>query len=714
MSGLSSNAQAGTKWLEAKNYLAKGDVHAAFAAFSHSKAFLDHQISQHHGNAASKYLSRATSIEVQQVNDELARMSKYFKEHHYEALALDSSASSGAVKKAYRNLARKYHPDKTNGATNELFMLIKSSYDVLSDSKSRARYDASVESSARAQARSKVRARATSRPNKNSAKNSARKQKEAQNHIARELKRAWKFVKMQQAQYEANQEKERLRKFAQQKAEEKAKVRAESRRASREQAEARAAARHTSTRDVTEDINNIRDRVMNKLNGINRGTEKEVKSDDAKKKNVIHSSYEGSNEFFGEIFGDKKKQQQAKKKMYDRSREKPFSSRESQRIFDDGIRVRPVEEGAYSPDKGKRKKVNETKRPAPKIFDDGIRVRAAEEDPYEKIELQRKKKSVFNKKNEEKMNKHNIPPPVGIKAKETKPEKTKPSMEMRPESTEKPPSVKSEFVPVPPTKKKRSAGSQKLHRYAVLHTNKDAASKIKNTTKQPSTKGSSTQEEKTLPPVAVPASHGGSDLGSARKLGYQEKDFVEEVRRMWRDAVTEAVGAGTDAKFLQRIVREEEEENRKYMSKTKFPKEKRTGDLNHVPKKSQLEQQQLPTETFPCKNCNQDVDLRNVIEHTKICQARKIQKKETNSEVAPERKVTPEPPSTTKTFAGSDFFKCQMCNSNVSLSNAMDHAASCIGSSQPQGMFWGKSSAGPSSTARNSTQQSEHGDFELG
>ena len=86
MSGLSSNAQAGTKWLEAKNYLAKGDVHAAFAAFSHSKAFLDHQISQHHGNAASKYLSRATSIEVQQVNDELARMSKYFKEHHYEAL----------------------------------------------------------------------------------------------------------------------------------------------------------------------------------------------------------------------------------------------------------------------------------------------------------------------------------------------------------------------------------------------------------------------------------------------------------------------------------------------------------------------------------------------------------------------------------------------------------------------------------------------------
>ena len=133
------------------------------------------------------------------------------------------------------------------------------------------------------------------------------------------MKRAWKFVKMQQAQYEANQEKERLRKFAQQKAEEKAKVRAESRRASREQAEARAAARHTSTRDVTEDINNIRDRVMNKLNGINRGTEKEVKSDDAKKKNVIHSSYEGSNEFFGEIFGDKKKQQQAKKKMYDRN-----------------------------------------------------------------------------------------------------------------------------------------------------------------------------------------------------------------------------------------------------------------------------------------------------------------------------------------------------------------------------------------------------------
>ena len=222
MPGLSSNVQAGTKWTEAKGHLAKNDVHAAFAAFSQAKVFLDNQVIQHQGNESSKYLIRATKIEVQQVNDELARMTKYFKENHYEALAIDGSASSAAVKKAYRNLARKYHPDKTNGATNELFMLIKGSYDVLSDSKSRSRYDASLESSARARARAKVRARATSRPNKDSDKNSARKQREAQNHIARELKRAWKFVKMQQAQYEANQEKERLRKFAQQKAEEKA------------------------------------------------------------------------------------------------------------------------------------------------------------------------------------------------------------------------------------------------------------------------------------------------------------------------------------------------------------------------------------------------------------------------------------------------------------------------------------------------------------
>lgn len=66
----------------------------------------------------------------------------------YAVLSLDSSATSDAIKKAYRRLALIYHPDKHANSSEEAraevstkFQQVGFVYAVLSDEKRRARYD---------------------------------------------------------------------------------------------------------------------------------------------------------------------------------------------------------------------------------------------------------------------------------------------------------------------------------------------------------------------------------------------------------------------------------------------------------------------------------------------------------------------------------------------------------------------------------------------
>jgi molecular chaperone DnaJ len=61
----------------------------------------------------------------------------------YAILGVSRSADATAVKKAYRNLARRYHPDRNAGDENaaERFREIAEAYETLSDTEKRGRYD---------------------------------------------------------------------------------------------------------------------------------------------------------------------------------------------------------------------------------------------------------------------------------------------------------------------------------------------------------------------------------------------------------------------------------------------------------------------------------------------------------------------------------------------------------------------------------------------
>jgi molecular chaperone DnaJ len=67
------------------------------------------------------------------------------KRDYYEVLGVGRNASEADIKKAYRRLAMKYHPDRNQGDgrtdAEERFKEIKEAYEVLSDARKRSAYD---------------------------------------------------------------------------------------------------------------------------------------------------------------------------------------------------------------------------------------------------------------------------------------------------------------------------------------------------------------------------------------------------------------------------------------------------------------------------------------------------------------------------------------------------------------------------------------------
>ncbi len=68
---------------------------------------------------------------------------EWMEKDYYKVLGVSATASTKEITKAYRNLARKYHPDANPGDTKaeEKFKEISGAYDVVGDEGSRKKYD---------------------------------------------------------------------------------------------------------------------------------------------------------------------------------------------------------------------------------------------------------------------------------------------------------------------------------------------------------------------------------------------------------------------------------------------------------------------------------------------------------------------------------------------------------------------------------------------
>src|SRR5215813_2581547 len=72
-------------------------------------------------------------------------------ESHYDVLGVARSADGNIIRAAYRELAKRYHPDTTTDPKDiavARFRRIKEAYEVLSDARRRAEYDAQLNADA--------------------------------------------------------------------------------------------------------------------------------------------------------------------------------------------------------------------------------------------------------------------------------------------------------------------------------------------------------------------------------------------------------------------------------------------------------------------------------------------------------------------------------------------------------------------------------------
>jgi hypothetical protein len=66
--------------------------------------------------------------------------------NYYEILEISTEATREEIKKSFRNLALKYHPDKNKNSeeSKQQFVKLVEAYEVLSDDQARRNYDSSI------------------------------------------------------------------------------------------------------------------------------------------------------------------------------------------------------------------------------------------------------------------------------------------------------------------------------------------------------------------------------------------------------------------------------------------------------------------------------------------------------------------------------------------------------------------------------------------
>ena len=100
-------------------------------------------------------------------------------QNHYKTLGLTNAASAAEIRRAYRVLARRYHPDvNPDGANDEIFKAIALAYSVLSDTEKRRQHDLDLKQGSESVDRAFERAHEALRKNQQAAAY-ARQQREA-------------------------------------------------------------------------------------------------------------------------------------------------------------------------------------------------------------------------------------------------------------------------------------------------------------------------------------------------------------------------------------------------------------------------------------------------------------------------------------------------------------------------------------------------------
>ena len=61
--------------------------------------------------------------------------------NYYEILGVKKDATAEQIKKSFRELAKKTHPDKTKEDSEQEMIKINKAYEILSDEKSKEKYD---------------------------------------------------------------------------------------------------------------------------------------------------------------------------------------------------------------------------------------------------------------------------------------------------------------------------------------------------------------------------------------------------------------------------------------------------------------------------------------------------------------------------------------------------------------------------------------------
>jgi molecular chaperone DnaJ len=63
------------------------------------------------------------------------------RKDYYRILGVARDASAAVIKRAYRRLAQKLHPDREPGSSREAFQELQAAYEILTDAERRRRYD---------------------------------------------------------------------------------------------------------------------------------------------------------------------------------------------------------------------------------------------------------------------------------------------------------------------------------------------------------------------------------------------------------------------------------------------------------------------------------------------------------------------------------------------------------------------------------------------